>query len=145
VDVIVLDVLDQTVQGLVQVSIVDSHGVLIACAGVGAERQQERVVLDRLASLGMQRVLAGVDPRQLLFQQRRADVAGDPLEWVAAGRTVGERLTDDHRAVDELEVRCDEGHVGELRREVGERQRALERGYSSTDDDHSKVSSRGPH
>ncbi len=84
VDVAALDVLDQAVQGLVHVAIVDRDRVLVTRMRVGAEREHQRVVLDPLAGLGLNRFLLRVDPVQLVGQQLRARVACDPLQGVAA-------------------------------------------------------------
>ncbi len=109
-----LDVLDQAVQGLVHVTIVDRHRVLVTRVRVGPEREHQRVVLDPFAALGLNRLLLGFDPVQLVGDQSRARVARDPLQGVTSGRSVGERLADRHRAVDELRVGRDQGHVGAL-------------------------------
>ena len=64
-------------QRLIHATVVDRDRVLVARDRAGAERQHERVVLDRLAGLGVQGVLVGVDPVQLAGEQLGACVADD--------------------------------------------------------------------
>ena len=138
-NVAALDVLNEAVQGLIHAAVVDRQRVRVARAGAGAERQHERVVLDRLPGLGVNGVCVGVDVAQLVSQQLRPGIAGDPLQGIAAGSAVAERLANGHRAVDELWIGRDEGHVGELRRDVRKGQRALKGGHSPASDEHAKL------
>ena len=75
-------------------------------------------------------------------EQRRAGVVDDRRERIAVRGAVGERLADDHRAVDELAVGSDDGHLGAVGREIGQGERRLEGGYSPAGDDHRSFSER---
>jgi hypothetical protein len=66
-------------------------------------------------------------------------VGDDRGQRIAAGGTVGERLTDDHRPVDELLVGRDQRHVGVLRCEIGQGEGRLEPGDSAADDQDSEL------
>ena len=70
-DVAALDVLDQAVQGLVQAAVVDRQRVLVARECLRAEREHQRVVLDRLAALGVDDLLVRVDPVELVASAAR--------------------------------------------------------------------------
>ena len=119
VDEIALDILDQPVHRLVEIAVVDRQGVLVALADVRAKREEERVVLDRLVGLRVDRLPDRIDPAKFAVQQRCAGIAHDRGEWIAAGRTLGERLADDHRPVHELGVGSYHRHIGPVVPKIG--------------------------
>ena len=108
-DVAPLDVLDQPVHRLIQAAVIDRQRVLVAGSGLRAERQHQRVVLDRRAGGGVQQLLGGLDPFQRVGQQLGAGVVHDRRERVAVGGRIGERLAHRQRPVDELGGRRDHG------------------------------------
>ena len=63
VDVAPLDVLDEAVQRLVEVTVVDRDRVPVARDSAGPERQHERVVLDDRVRLGKNDMRGVIDPR----------------------------------------------------------------------------------
>ena len=142
VHVATLDVLDQPVQRLIHATVVDRDRVLVARNRVGAERQHERVILDRLTGLGVNSAPLGVDVVQLVDEQLGARVVDDLSERVTTRRRVGERLADRHRAIDELLVGCDHRYRGLLRRELPQGQRRLQGGDSSAHDHYAKLGMR---
>ena len=139
VDVAALDVLDQAVQDLVHAAVVDRERVRVAGTRASPERQHQHVVLELALAPGVQQPLVRVDPGQLVEEQLCAGVLRDPLQRVAVGGTVGERLANGQRPVGELGVGRHQRHVGAPGRQPRERQRGLQRGHAAPDDDHARA------
>ena len=90
---------------LVELTVIERHGMLEPRAQDRSGREQQRVVLELLARLGVHGAAVGVQPLERVLNQVGADVAADLIEWVVVRLAVAERFADPHRAVDELGLR----------------------------------------
>ncbi len=136
-----LDVLDQAVQGLVHVTVVDRDRVLVARDGRGRRARAPARRTRSARRLGVDRLLVGVDPGQLVGEQLRAGVVDDRLERIAPertrrrtarGRSSGDRRT--RRWARARSRRCCSGA-----RSLSAK-RGLQGGDAPADDDHPRAS-----
>ncbi len=129
-----LDVLDDPAEQLVHAAVVDHDAVCEGGARPRPDRDDQRVVVQLGAALGVCDAPLGVDMREAVGDHLGAGLRGDPRDRVAARRRQRERLADGHRAVDELGVRRHDRDRDEFAGEVRERQRRLEPGDAAARD-----------
>jgi hypothetical protein len=113
--------------------------VLVARRDARAEREHERVVFVLLPVLGVGHAQLVVDPPELVAHELGADVLENRLERVVAGAEEGEGLAHGHRAVDEVLVGGDHGHLHAVVRELLQRERRLERRDAAARDQHPEL------
>ncbi len=130
------DVLQQAVQDVVELAVVDRVGVLVAAVDACAQREQQRVVWQLLAVVGVGDARAGIDPREAVLQQLHADLRGQLAQRVAPRAAVGERFAHGHRAVHELGVGRQHRERCVLAGEIAQRERALQSAHAATGDQH---------
>ena len=138
VNIASLDVLDQSVELLVELAVIERHGMLEPRAQDRSGREQQRVVLELLARLGVHGAAVRVSHLNASLNQVGADVAADLIEWVVVRLAVAERFADPHRAVDELGCGGEHGGGDTLAREVAQRKSRFEAGDAAADDQDSE-------
>ena len=132
--VTVLHVPDQPLEGLVEVAVVDRDRVLVARDDASAEGEQQDVVGQLPAALGVRRAGLAIDPRQLVGDQLGAGAGDDRRQLVALRLRQGERLAHRHRPVHQLRVRSQHRPLRPVVRELRERQRGLQGRHSAAND-----------
>ena len=95
-------------------------------------REQQGVVSELLASLGVDYGPRCVEPLECGADELDTDIARDLLQRAPPGGAVGKRLAHPHRAVDELRLRRKQRRRHPLAGKVAERERCLEPGNPAT-------------
>ena len=134
--VAVLDVLNQPVQQLIESRVVDRERMLEARVQASAESEQERVVGELLARLGVHDRPLRIQPLEAVDAQLHADVSRDLVERIPPGLRVAERLAHGHRPVHELRVGRDHRCRDALAAQLAQRQRRLEPRHATAHDKH---------
>ena len=123
-DVAAFHILDQAVQLLVQVAVIQRQRVLEARTGARAQREQQRVVGELLASLGVDDAPFRVEPLEGVLLKLDADVARDLVQGVAARYPPAERLSHAQGAVDEVGLGRQQRGADQLPCEIAQCERA---------------------
>jgi hypothetical protein len=99
VHVTVLDILDQSVELIVEMTVIDRQRMVKRRAKARSEREEERVVLDLCLLLGVDDAARRVEPFEAVFDEVCIDVTGDLLQRVSLGTPARKWLEDAHRPV----------------------------------------------
>ena len=143
VQIAAFDVLDHSVEGVVEPPIVDRDGVRVAHVGASADREHEGVVVQPRRTLDVDEAPWLIDPGEAVGDQLGADVVRDLSELVPPRRSKRERFAHGHRPVDELAVGRDERDRNGLPGKRTECERRFQRGHASAGDDDVERSCRG--
>jgi len=137
-DIAALDILDQAVELLIDTAVIDGHDMSEAHVWAGSERQQQRVIAQRLASVGVGHALLRVHPAKALTAHLGPQIGRDLRQRVALSRRVGKRLLHRHRPIDEVLPRSQQRDPHQIARQLPQRQRRLQRAHTAARDHHLK-------
>jgi hypothetical protein len=138
--------LDQTVELVVQPTIIERQGMFVTRVSVRPRRENQGVIRNRSTSLGVRHPSRRINPPEAVHHERGPEVVNDRRQWVTLRGSVGERLADRHRAVHEIRLRGNQRKTDALAGEVAKSKSRLDGRNPATNNHHpERVSTRPGH